>query len=122
MDYFNTMRILELSGIHPTLGIPTSMFPRFPPGINPPTLGIVDQKKLKEKFFQENASMNSKLDDFTQMYQKFASGLFQAAFPATPPGHPMFSKIESTASLKSENNKLKKENLELKKQLSKNKK
>ena len=122
MDYFNTMRIMELSGIHPAFGIPTSMFPRFPPGINPPTLGVVDQKRLKEKFFKDNDSMNSKLDDFTQMYQKFATGLFEAAFPAMSPGHPMFSKVESTASLKNENDKLKKENLELKKQLSKNKK
>jgi len=122
MDYFHNMRIMELSGIHPNLGIPTSMFPRFPPGINPPTLGIVDQKRLKRKFFKDSDSMNSKLDDFTQMYQKFASGLFVAGFPATSPGHPMFSKVESTAALKNENDKLKKENLELQKQLSKNKK
>jgi hypothetical protein len=122
MDYFHTMRIMELSGIHPTLGIPTSMFPRFPPGFNPPTLGIVDQKILKEKFFKDNSSMNSKLDDFNQMYQKFASGLFHAAFPAMSPGHPMFSKLESTAALKNENTKLKKENLDLQKQISKNKK
>jgi hypothetical protein len=122
MDYFYTMRIMELSGIHPTLGIPTSMFPRFPPGVLHPTLGIVDQKRLKEKFFTDNASMSSKLDDFTQMYQKFAFGLFEAAYPAMPPSHPMFSKLESTVALRSKNNKLKKENLELKKQLSKNKK
>ena len=122
MDYFHTMRIMELSGIHPTLGIPTGMFPRFPPGINSPTMKPVDQKHLKEKFFNDNASMNSKLDGFTEMYQKFASGLFEAAYPATPPGHPMFSKLASSASLKNENDKLKKENLELKNQMSKNKK
>ena len=51
---------MELSGIHPNLGIPTSIFPRFPPGINPLNLmGIVDQKRLKEKFFNDNASINS---------------------------------------------------------------
>ena len=122
MDYFHTMRLMELSGIHPAFGIPTSMFPRFPPGINPPTVGIVDQKKLKERFFKDNASINSKLEDFTRMYQKFATGLLEAAYPAMPPGHPMFSKLESNAALQSENNKLKKENQELKKQISKNKK
>ena len=122
MDYFHTMRTMELSGIHPIFGIPTSMFPRFPPGINPPTMGPVDQKRLKEKFFNDNASMNSKLEGFTEMYQKFASGLFEAAYPAMPPGHPMFSKLASSASLKNENDKLKKENQELHKQLSKNKK
>jgi hypothetical protein len=122
MDYFNTMRIMELSGIHPTFGIPTSMFQRFPPGIKPPTLGVVDQKRLKDKFFKDNASMNFKLDEFNQMYQKFASGLFESAYPSIPPGHPMFSKSESVTTLKSENSKLKKENQELKKQISKNKK
>lgn len=118
MDYFHTMRMMELSGIHPAFGIPTSMFPRFPPGISPPTLGIVDQKRLKEKFFNDNASMNTKFEDFNEMYQKFASGLFEAAYPAMPPGHPMFSKLASSTSLKNENDKLKKENLELKKQMS----
>lgn len=122
MDYFHTIRTMELSGIHPFFGIPTSMFPRFPPGFNPPTIGMFDQKRLKEKFFKDSDSMNSKLDDFTQMYQKFASGLFQAAFPTMSPGHPMFSKVETTASLKNENDKLKKENLELKKQLENKKK
>ncbi len=122
MDYFNTMRMMELSGINPAFGIPSSMFPRYPPGINPPTLGLVDQKRIKEKFFKDNDSLNSKLEDFTRMYQKFASGLFEAAYPTTSPGHPMFSKLQSASSLRSENDKLKKENMELKKQISKNKK
>jgi len=122
MDYFNTARIMELSGIHPTFGISTSIFPRFPPGISPPSIGIVDQKRLKEKFFKDNASMNFKLQDFNQMYQKFASGLFEVAYPARPPGHPLFSRLESTVTLQNENNKLKKENIDLQKQLSNNKK
>src|SRR3989304_552566 len=103
MDYFNTTRIMELSGIHPTFGIPTSIFPRFPPGISPPSIGIVDQKRLKEKFFKDNASMNFKLQDFNQMYQKFASGLFEVAYPARPAGHPLFSRLESTVTLQNEN-------------------
>ena len=122
MDYFHTMRNLELSGIHPTFGLPSTIFPRYPPGISPPTLGLVDQKRLKEKFFKDNASINSKLQDFNQMYQKFASGLFEVAYPSLPPGHPLFSRLESTVALQSENDKLKKENIELKKQLSRDKK
>ena len=116
------MKMMEFSGINPIFGIPTTMFPRFPPGINPPTLGLVDQKRLKEKFFKDNASMNSKLEDFTQIYQKYATGLFESAYPATPPGHPLFTNSESAETLRNENKKLKKENLELKKKLSKNKK
>ncbi len=112
---------MELSGIHPAFGIPTPMFPRFPPGISPPSIGMVDQKRLKEKFFKDTASMSFKLQDFNQMYQKFASGLFEVAYPARPPGHPLFSRMESTISLQSENNKLKKENIDLQKQISNNK-
>jgi hypothetical protein len=92
MDFFDTRRSLELSGIHPEFGIP------------------------------DNASINTKLHDFNQMYQKFASGLFELAYPALPPGHPLYSRRESTVSLQSENKKLKKENIDLKKQLSNNKK
>ena len=122
MDYNYTKRSMELSGIHPEFGIPTSIFPRFPPGISPPSLGVMNQKRLKEKFFTDNASINTKLHDFNQMYQKFASGLFELAYPALPPGHPLYSRLESTVSLQNENEKLKKENLDLKKQLSSNKK
>jgi len=122
MDYFYTRRNIELSGIHPEFGIPMSLFPRFPPGISPTSLGPINQKRLKEKFFNDNASINTKLHDFNQMYQKFASGLFELAYPALPPGHPLYSRRESTVSLQSENNKLKKENINLKQQLSNNKK
>jgi len=122
MDYFDIRRNIELSGIHPEFGIPMSLFLRFPPGISPTSLGTINQKHLKEKFFNDNASINTKLHDFNQMYQKFASGLFELAYPAVPPGHPLYSKRESTVSLQSENNKLRKENIDLKKQLSNNKK
>ncbi len=122
MDYHYTQRSMELSGIHPEFGIPTSIFPRFPPGISPPSLGAIDQKRLKEKFFNDNASINAKLQDFNQMYQKFASGLFEFAYPALPPGHPLYSRVKSTVSLQNENDKLRKENIDLKKQLSLNKK
>lgn len=123
MDYHYARRNMELSGINPEFGIPTSVFPRLPPGISPPALGnAINQKRLKEKFFQDNASINTKLEDFNQMYQKFASGLLELAHPALPPSHPLYTRLESTVSLKSENDKLKQENNELKKQLSTNKK
>ena len=85
MDYLYTKRSMELSGIHPEFGIPTSIFPRFPPGISPPSLGVINQKRMKEKFFEDNASISTKLHDFNQMYQKFASGLFESAYPASRP-------------------------------------
>jgi len=122
MDFFDTRRSLELSGIHPEFGIPMSTFLRYPPGISPPSHAVINQKRLKEKFFNDNSLINTKLHDFNQMYHKFASGLFELAYPALPPGHPLYSRRESTVSLQSENNKLKKENIDLKKQLSNNKK
>lgn len=122
MDFFDTRRSLELSGIHPEFGIPMSLLPRYPPSISPLSHGVIDQKRLKEKFFNDNASINTKLHEFNQMYQKFASGLFELAYPALPPGHPLYSRRDSTVSLQSENNKLRKENIDLKKQLSNNKK
>jgi hypothetical protein len=117
-----TKRSMELSGIHPEFGIPTSIFPRFPPGISPPSLGVINQKRLKKKFFDDNASISTKLHDFNQMYQKFASGLLESAYPALPPGHPLYSKLKSNVSLQNENDSLKKENIDLKKRLSDNKK
>ncbi len=122
MDYLYTRRSMELSGIHPEFGIPTSIFPRFPPGISPPSLGVMNQKRLKEKFFNDNASINTKLHDFNQMYQKFASGLLESAYPALPPGHPLYSRLKTSVSLQNENDSLRKENIDLKKQLSNNKK
>jgi len=122
MNFFDTRRNLELSGIHPEFGMPMSTFLRYPPGISSPSKGAINQKHLKEKFFKDNVSINAKLHDFNQMYQKFASGLFELAYPALPPGHPLYSRQESTVSLQSENTKLRKENIDLKKQLSNNKK
>ncbi len=122
MDYFDTRRNIELSGIHPEFGIPLTLFSRFPPGISPTNFGAINQKHLKEKFFNDNASINTKLHDFNQVYQKFASELFELAGPALPPSHPLFSRRESIVSLQNENNKLRKENIDLKKQFSNNKK
>lgn len=122
MNYFDAYRKVDIIELNPFLGFPTSIFPRYPPGILPPTLGLMNQKHLKEKFFQDNASINIKLQDFNLMYHQFASGLFEIAYPALPPGHPLFSRLKSTTTLKNENDFLKKENLELKKQMGKNQK
>ena len=60
---------------------------------------------------------------FQQMFQKYASGLFDMTFPGiVPPGHPLFSRHYSIETLQSERDKLLKENFELKKQLEKDSK
>ena len=118
MDFFHEKTSNELYGL-PLFSPPMSIFPRFPPGTRPPTLGVMNQTRLKEKFFHDNSSIHTKLNDFNQSYQKFASGLFEMAYPAFPPGHPLYSRLENTKTLQGENEKLRKENLELKKQLEK---
>ncbi len=122
MDNSDSIRTMDAIELNPFLGLPMSIFPRYPPGVLPPTIALMNQKRLKEKFFQENASMTTKLQDFNQMYQKLASGLFEIAYQALPPSHPLFSRLNSSTLLKNENDKLRKENLELKKQLEKNQK
>jgi len=122
MDNYDSNRTMDAIELNPFLGLPVSIFPRYPPGVLPPTFALMNQKRLKEKFFQENASMTTKLQDFNQMYQKLASGLSEIAYTALPPGHPLFSRLNSSTLLKNENDKLRKDNLELKKQLEKNQK
>ncbi len=122
MDNYDSKRTMDAIELNPFLGLPMSIFPRYPPGVLPPTIALMNQKRLKEKFFQENASMTTKLQDFNQMYQKLASGLFEISHTALPPGHPLFSRLNSSTLLKNENDKLRKDNLELKKQLEKNQK
>ena len=122
MDNYDSKWTMDAIELNPFLGLPMSIFPRYPPGVLPPTIALMNQKRLKEKFFQENASMTTKLQDFNQMYQKLASGLFEIAYQALPPSHPLFSRLNSSTLLKNENDKLRKDNLELKKQLEKNQK
>ncbi len=122
MDNYDSKWTMDAIELNPFLGLPMSIFPRYPPGVLPPTIALMNQKRLKEKFFQENASMTTKLHDFNQMYQKLASGLFEIAYTALPPGHPLFSRLNSSTLLKNENDKLRKDNLELKKQIEKNQK
>ena len=122
MDNFDSKHTMDGIELNPFLGLPMSIFPRYPPGSLPPTNALMNQKRLKEKFLKENASMTTKLQDYNQMYQKLATGLFEFAYPALPPGHPFYSRLNSSTLLKNENDKLRKENLELKKKLVKKQK
>ncbi len=90
---------------------------RYPPNANIPS-GLVNAPRLNEKLSSDIASLNPKLDDFVQMYQKMAAGLFNMSLDKLiPPGHPMYSNENSITLVKTENEKLLKENFELKKRL-----
>ncbi len=122
MNDFDSKQTMDTIELNPFLGLPMSIFPRYPPGVLPPTNALMNQKRLKEKFLQENASMTTKLQDYNQMYQKLATGLFEIGYQALPPGHPFYSRLNSSTLLKNENDKLRKENLELKNRLVKKQK
>jgi len=74
---------------------------------------------MKEKFTEDIALMNKKLQGFQHLYQRHASGLLTMGSNVIPPGHPLYSKQNSMTTLKFENDKLVKENLELKKKMDK---
>ena len=71
-----------------------------------------------KKLSSENMALTPTLQDFTEIYQQMAAGLFSmSTSKLIPPGHPMYSKENSITLLKEENQKIMKENLELQKQL-----
>jgi hypothetical protein len=107
----------DLYGLNPNIPHLALQFPRLPPGLSNPLFKIFENP-MKEKFTEENASINKKLQGFQQSYQRYASGLLTMnSGGIVPPGHPLFSRQNSVGTLKTENDKLLKENLELKKKL-----
>jgi len=112
-----TKHLKDLYGLNPNTPHIALQFPRLPPGLFNPLFKIFENP-LKEKFAQDNAMINQKLQGFQQSYQRYASGLLTMnSGGIIPPGHPLFSQQNSIISLKAENDKLLKENLELKKKL-----
>jgi len=119
MDYFTTLHLRDLYGLNPNSMPLTFQFPRIPPTLSPTTLNT-SNNVVKKKFVHTNTSINTKLEDFQQMFQKYAAGLFDMTFPGlVPPGHPMFTRHFSIKTLQIEKDQLLKENLELKKQVEK---
>jgi len=117
MDEFELKHMKNLYGLDPNFLPYPFQFPRLPPGVNGPG---VNANLLKRKTLNEADSLNTKLQDFQQMYQKYASGLFEMNYTGIiPPGHPIYSRKNTISNLKEENEKLLRENLELKKQIEK---
>ncbi|NIP61898.1 MAG: hypothetical protein GWN01_15220 [Nitrosopumilaceae archaeon] len=112
-------RIHELYGQNSNNPYPHHQFPAIPPGFIHPMFKTF-KNPMKEKFLKESKSMNQKLEDFHQMFQNLASGLFEfSPFGIIPPSHPLYSRKKSIENLKTENSKLQKENLELRKKMEK---
>ena len=117
MEDLPTKQLKDLFGLNPNIPHLSLQFPRLPPGLSNPLFKIFENP-MKEKFIEDNALINKKLQGFQQSYQKHVSGLLTMnSGMVIPPGHPLFSHQNSVMSLKAENDKLLKENLELKKKL-----
>lgn len=117
-------QMMDLYGLNPNILPLPLQFPRIPPGVNHPFKLM--RNPMKEKFQKDGNDLSGKLNEFQNMYIKYAKGLLEMTNPGiVPPGHPLFSQNSSIETLKNENAKLQKDNIELKKQLeskSKNKK
>jgi len=97
-------QLKDIYGLNPNIPHLALQFPRLPPGLSNPLFKIFENP-MKEKFAEENASINKKLQGFQQSYQRYASGLLTMNSGGV------------VSTLKTENDKLLKENLELKKKL-----
>ena len=119
MENNDNNHLNDMYGPNPNMISIALQFPRLPPGLTHPRFRV-DGKDLKNKISKDGDKINTKLEDFHQLFQKYASGLFEMSYPGViPPGHPLYTRQPSIETLKSENSKLQKENLELKKQVEK---
>ncbi len=117
MDDMPIKHLKDIYGLNPNIPHLALQFPRLPPGLTNSMFKIFENP-MKEKFAEDNASINKKLQGFQQSYQRYASGLLTMnSNGIIPPGHPLFNRQNSVNTLKAENDKLLKENLELKKKL-----
>ena len=122
MDYYHSKRFFDIYDFSPDFSTLSPDSIRYPPNASIPK-GLVNTPKLKEKISTDNAALNPKLENFTQMYQQMAANLLNMSLDKLiPPGHPLYSKENSIRLLKDEKEKILKENLELKKKLENKKK
>ena len=96
-------------------------FPRLPARSKPP-LGINNIGKIKDAIVNDNNTMMGRLFDHHEMFQRYASGLFNFSPVRFVPGHPMNWNTHAVDALQEENEKLRKENLSLKTAQTKEKK
>jgi len=117
MEDLPLKQLRDLYGLNPNIPHLALQFPRLPPGLTNQMFKIFENP-MKEKFTEDNATINKKLHGFQQSYQRYASGLLtMSSVGLVPPGHPLFNQQHSVATLKAQNDKLIKENSDLRQKL-----
>ncbi len=118
-EYFYAKRVLGLDQ-HDMLNS-LFAFPRLPPRANPP-LGISNAGRIKDEIVNDKDLMMNKLHKHHEMFQHYASSLFNMSTSQFVPGHPMYARMQMIETLQEENKKLRQENFTLKTDKSKEKK
>src|SRR5207245_1702138 len=121
MWYFDMKRILDFYGQPGDMINSPFAFPRLPPRANLP-LGISNAGRIKEDIVNDTSVMIGRLSDHHSMFRRYAAGLFNLVPDRFVPGHPIYSKVQTTDTLQEANEKLVKENAVMKSNLNKEKK
>ena len=119
-DHFYAKRALDLGHTLDMLSSPFA-FPRLPPRATPP-LGISNTGKIKDAIVHDKDLMMNRLSDHYEMFQRYATGLFNLSANQYVPNHPMHNIMHTIDGLKEENAKLRQENSLLKTNKNKEKK
>jgi hypothetical protein len=108
-DYLYSRRMLDMYSQPLDMINSPFAFPRLPSRANPP-LGISGASRIKDSIVNDKNAMIGRLFDYHEMFQRYASGLFNLSPNRFVPGHPMNMKIQTIDMLQEENDRLKKEN------------
>jgi hypothetical protein len=91
MEDMPLKHLKDIYGLNPNIPHLALQFPRLPLGLTNSMFKIFENP-MKEKFAEDNASINKKLQGFQQSYQRYASGLLTMnSNGIIPPGHPLFN-------------------------------
>jgi hypothetical protein len=108
-DYLYARRMLDVFNQPLNMINSPFAFPRLPSRANPP-LGISNAGRIKDSIVNDKNAMMGRLFDYHEMFQRYASSLFNLSPNRFVPGHPMNMKIQTVDMLQEENERLQKEN------------
>jgi hypothetical protein len=108
-DYLYARRMLDMFNQPLDMINSPFAFPRLPP-MAAPSLSISNAGRIKDSIVNDRNTMMGRLFDHHEIFQRYASGLFNLSPGRFVPGHPMNIKIQTVDMLQEENDILRKEN------------